>query len=135
VAVASPVAPTRVVQKRRDHDMTSGAVRIMRSGEPVGHLNSVTTAHRIAHLYLAEWPELAPLTLVDPARRESWTVRLGCCSPLWCDLALHRAGRPAVTTSGLPVRVPGAVALARHGDPVYDPALLQRVVDRLRRLQ
>lgn len=44
--------------------MTDGVIRIMRSGESIGDLRSVLTAHRIAHLFLAEWPELAPLTVV-----------------------------------------------------------------------
>jgi hypothetical protein len=53
---------------------------------------------------------------------------------LWCDVALNRTGRPAVTKSGLPIRVT-AVDLAQHVEMVYDPVLLRRVVDRLRRLQ
>jgi hypothetical protein len=98
-------------------------VLVARSGERIGNLKSLLTAHRIAHLFLTSWPELAPLVLVDSAHQDTWTVKFGDCSPLYCDVALSYAAylSDSSTNSGLPVRAPAALPI-RPIDSVIDLA-------------
>ncbi len=63
-------------------------VYIIGTGELIGELHSLETAHKIAHWYLGEWPELSPLTVSDRECSDVWCVKLGDCTPLGCDIAL-----------------------------------------------
>jgi hypothetical protein len=54
-------------------------IRIARTGEVIGELKSLATAHRIAHMYLEEWPEWSPLTVRDRERRTTWLVGVDGC--------------------------------------------------------
>jgi hypothetical protein len=71
--------------------MEQFGIYVARSGECVGNLRSLPVAHKIAHQFLAAWPELAQLTLVDSVHWDTWTVEPGECGPLSCDVALSRA--------------------------------------------
>ncbi len=64
------------------------------TAEVVGELESFEICHLIAHLYLTEWPDLAPLVLSDRSDVEdefAWLIGSGCCHPLSCGVALMDA--------------------------------------------
>ncbi len=52
---------------------------ITRSGEVIGELKSGETAHRIAHMFLEEWPEWSPLAVQDWSRRTIRFVEVDRC--------------------------------------------------------
>jgi hypothetical protein len=149
---------------RRPVAAKSFTIRIDGTGELVGELHSLEAAHQIAHCYLGAWPDLSPLAVADREHDDEWHVRAGVCSPPGCDIALDLAetaeaqaawfitgegaralfglpplpqppepGRPATTAGGLPIRIPTALPVQR-ADTTIDPALLERVLQRLRRL-
>jgi hypothetical protein len=100
------------------------AMHLARTGELIGEIHSVDVAHRIAHLYLGEWPDLGAIIVVDREHGNKWRVAPGVCGPFVCGIALELAEapqtrrefiadlvgvplasyRPAVTEGGLPVR-------------------------------
>ena len=131
------------------------AVHVAGTGELIGELISWETAHRIAHMFLGAWPDLAPLILTDRTRNASWTVQAGACTPLGCDVALtcatdpgarraiaeSRAGRArGEFTTGEEPRAPFHLLPPIPRPPVGYPVrrvdleTLRRVVEGLRRL-
>ncbi len=65
---------------------------IARSGEVIGELKSGETAHRIAHMFLEEWPEWSPLAVKDWIRRTTRFVEVDTCG--FADCEFFGAPRP-----------------------------------------
>jgi hypothetical protein len=66
-------------------------IHIAESGHCVGYLQSLPSAHGMAHTFHRAWPDAGPLVVVDSVDGDTWTVKLADCSPLSCDIALNCA--------------------------------------------
>lgn len=93
--------------------MTADRFRIYinRTGELIGELDSWKTAHRIAHLYLGEWPDFSPLAVNDRILGTVRFVKTGKCDPLDCDVITLIPHRGPVVGSDMP---PDLLEFLRH---------------------
>ncbi len=75
-------------------------IRIVGSGEVIGELESEKVAHRIAHLFLEEWPEFAPLAVKDRVHRTTRLVQADTCGFADCE-----PPTPVASVGDIPERV------------------------------
>jgi hypothetical protein len=70
--------------------------------------------HHIAHLMLDDWPDRAPLVILDRVNRQRWKVNISECDVLYCEVMEVRRSQAEYARGEY---VTGEEIRARYGLP------------------